>query len=129
MRVLVTGGSIDRKAPAVATLMAQSLTDDFGVPVRWIEPRSRNTWENARDSAVILHAAGISSVYVVTHAWHTRRAVIAFRPTGIVVTASPVLLGSPTTKRLGAFLPHASSLLASYYAAHEWIGCAWYSLH
>ncbi len=127
--VLVTGGTMDPKQPGVATLMAQSLTDDFHVPVRWIEPRSRNTLENARDSAAILHAAGISSVYVVTHAWHLRRAVIAFRPTGIVVTAAPVLLGSPATKRLGAFLPHASSLLASYYAAHEWIGCAWYLLH
>jgi uncharacterized SAM-binding protein YcdF (DUF218 family) len=126
--VLVTGGSMDPKQAAVAALMAQSLTDDFHVPVRWIEPRSRNTWENARDSAAILHAAGISSVYVVTHAWHARRAIIAFRPTGIVVTAAPVLLGSPGTGRLGVFLPHASSLLASYYAAHEWIGCAWYSL-
>ncbi len=127
--VLVTGGTMDPKEPAVATLMAQSLTDDFDVPVRWIEPRSRNTWENARDSAAILHAAGISSVYLVTHAWHARRAVIAFRPTGITLTAAPVLLGSPAAKRPEAFLPHASSLLSSYYAAHEWIGCAWYSLH
>jgi uncharacterized SAM-binding protein YcdF (DUF218 family) len=126
--VLATGGTMDPKEPAVATLMAQSLTDDFRVPVRWIEPRSRNTWENARDSAAILHAAGISSVYIVTHAWHMRRAVIAFRPTGIAVTAAPMLPGSSPTKRLNAFLPHASALLASYYAVHEWVGCAWYSL-
>jgi uncharacterized SAM-binding protein YcdF (DUF218 family) len=126
--VLVTGGTLHPREPAVATLMAQSLTDDFRVPVRWIEPRSRTTWENARDSAIILHAAGLNSVYVVTHAWHARRAVIAFRPTGIAVTVAPVLLDSPVTKRLEAFLPHASALLASYYASHEWIGCVWYSL-
>lgn len=126
--LLVTGGTLEPKEPGVATLMAKSLTDDFHVPVRWIEPHSRNTWENARDSAAILHAAGIRSVYVVTHAWHARRAVIAFRPTGIAVTAVPVLPDSSETTGLEAFLPHASSLLVSYYAAHEWVGCAWYSL-
>ncbi len=130
--VLVTGGSLHRGEPGVATLMAQSLTEDFDVPVRWIEPHSRTTWENARDSAAILHAAGIGSVYVVTHAWHARRAVVAFRPTGIAVTIVPVLLDSPATKPatklLESFLPHASALLTSYYATHEWIGRVWYSL-
>lgn len=126
--VLVSGGTLEPKEPGVATLMAQSLTDDFHVPVRWIEPRSRTTWENARDSAAILRAAGIRSVYVVTHAWHARRAVIAFRPTGIAVTVVPVFLGSRGAAGVLRFVPHASSLLASYDAAHEWLGCAWYSL-
>jgi len=126
--VLVSGSSWYPKQPAVAPLMAQSLDEDFHVPVRWIEPRSRTTWENARDSAVILHAAGITSVYIVTHAWHMRRAVIAFRPTGIAVTAAPVLLGSPATEGQEAFLPRASALVVAYYAVHEWIGLAWYSL-
>jgi uncharacterized SAM-binding protein YcdF (DUF218 family) len=126
--VLVSGGSLNPRKPAVAPLMAQSMTEDFHVPVRWIEPRSRTTWENARDSAAILDAAGISSVYVVTHAWHMRRAVIAFRPTGIAVTAAPVLLGSPATEGPEAFVPHASALVVGYYAFHEWVGCVWYSL-
>jgi hypothetical protein len=26
------------------------------------------------------------------------------------------------------FLPNASAWLIGYYALHEWIGCAWYSL-
>ena len=126
--VLVSGGSLNPSKPAVAPLMAQSLTEDFHVPVRWIEPRSRTTWENARDSAAILHAAGINSVYVVTHAWHMRRAVIAFRPTGIAVTAAPVFLGSPATEGREAFLPRPSALVAGYYALHEWVGSVWYSL-
>ena len=126
--VLVSGSSWYRKQPAVAPLMAESLTEDFHVPVRWIEPRSRTTWENARYSAAILHAAGISSVYVVTHAWHMRRAVIAFRHTGIAVTAAPVLLGSPATEAPEAFLPRPSALVVAYYAVHEWIGYVWYSL-
>lgn len=125
--VLVTGGSLEHHEPAVATLMAQSLTDDFQVPVRWIEPRSRDTWENAHDSAVILHAAGISSVYLVTHAWHARRGVVAFRPTGIAVTVVPVFPGARAATGVERFLPRASSLLVSYDVAHEWIGWVWYS--
>ena len=66
--------------------MAQSLTDDFRTPPRWVEAKSADTWENARFSADILRAEGITSVYVVTHAWHMRRAVLAFQGTGLTVT-------------------------------------------
>ena len=38
--------------------MRDSLTQDFQVPVRWVEDRSRDTWQNARDSAAILRANG-----------------------------------------------------------------------
>jgi uncharacterized SAM-binding protein YcdF (DUF218 family) len=45
------------------------LQDDFQVPVRWEEGRSADTWQNAEFSARILHQAGISRVYLVTHSW------------------------------------------------------------
>ena len=64
----------------VAQVMAQTLERDFHVPVRWIEDRSETTWENAADSAAILRPSDIRSVYVVTHAWHERRAVLALPP-------------------------------------------------
>ena len=126
--ILITGGTDNPRRPPVAALMAQTMTQDFQVPVRWVEPRSRDTWQNAQDSAVILHAAGIRSVYVVTHAWHERRAMIAFAPTGITATAAPVLLETPTRLSLEALIPSAKELMVAYYAAHEWVGCAWYSL-
>ncbi|HEY1930476.1 MAG TPA: YdcF family protein [Acetobacteraceae bacterium] len=126
--ILIAGGTENPRRPPVAALMAQSMTQDFQVPVRWVEPRSRDTWENARNSAEILHAAGIRSVYVVTHAWHERRAIIAFAPTGITVTAAPVVLETPPHWSRDNFIPSEKELLVAYYAAHEWIGCAWYSL-
>jgi len=124
--LLVTGGIVDRDGPPVATLMAASLAADFGTPARWVEPRSRDTWENARDSAAILRAAGIGSAYVVTHAWHMRRALIAFAATGLAVVPAPL----PATRvvwRPGSFIPRAKAWRTSYYALHEWIGCAWYA--
>ena len=51
--------------PPIAAVMAQSLRDDFQTPVRWVEPRSHDTWENAEYSARILRANGIGSVQIV----------------------------------------------------------------
>ena len=126
--VLVSGGVIGRDQPALAALMARSLETDFAVPVRWQEGASLDTWENARDSAAILHAAGISSVYLVTHSWHMRRALIAFRRFGLQATSAPVPFSRVVQFELSAFLPRAASWSASYYALHEWIGGAWYAL-
>ena len=62
--------------------MADSLRDDFQVPVSWVEDASDDTWENAAFSAEILKKRGIHSVYVVTQGWHMRRAMLAFRHAG-----------------------------------------------
>lgn len=127
--LLVTGGVLDAGRPPVAAMMAASLATDFATPVRWQEGASRTTWENAERSAPILKAAGIGSVYLVTHGWHMRRALIAFRHFGIVATPAPVRRDlRPHFDEAGDFVPRASGWLASYWAFHEWIGCAAYAL-
>lgn len=126
--VLVSGGSAGSDVPTLAALLSATMQRDFNVPVRWTEDRSLDTWQNARDSAAILRASGITSIYLVTHAWHERRALIAFRATGLTVTAAPVLLNRLPTPVWEDFLPRARAWLESYYALHEWIGCVWYSL-
>ena len=126
--VLVTGGTTQEGEPPVGMVMAESLEKDFQVPVRWVEPKSRDTWENARFSAAILRAQGIRSIYVVTHAWHMRRALIAFSHTGLTVTAAPTPLDHAVGPIASDFLPRAGSWETAYYALHEWIGCAWYSV-
>ena len=126
--ILVTGGTTRPDTAAVGKVMAQSLQDDFRVPVRWVEAKSADTWANARLSADILHEAGIDSVYVVTHAWHERRAMLAFRGTGLTVTAAPVSLDSPLGPGHDDFLPRVAGWQTSYWALHEWIGYAWYAL-
>jgi uncharacterized SAM-binding protein YcdF (DUF218 family) len=126
--ILVSGGEVGKGAPPVAVLMRESLTRDFQVPVRWTEDRSRDTWENARDSAAILRAAGIGSIYLVTNAWHERRALMAFAGTGLTVTAAPTPLDRPAGPIPSDFVPQALSWEISFYALHEWIGCIWYAL-
>lgn len=126
--VLVSGGLIQPDEPPVARVMADSLRNDFHLPVRWVEDQSRDTWENARFSAAILHAAGINSVYVVTSSWHMRRALLSFEGTGLTVTAAPTPLFEPLAPLFGDFLPQANAWQTAYYALHEWIGYAWYKL-
>ena len=127
--ILVTGGVVgDREGPPVAVLMAASLAADFATPARWVEPRAHDTWQNARLSAAMLRDAGIGAAYVVTDAWHMRRALIAFRAAGFPVTPAPLPPDRLARLRAGAFIPRAGAWRESYFALHEWIGCAWYAL-
>jgi uncharacterized SAM-binding protein YcdF (DUF218 family) len=126
--ILVTGGTTQPDTPPVGLVMEESLKDDFQTPPRWVEDKSLDTWENARFSAAMLRAEGITSIYLVTHAWHMRRSLLAFQGTGLTVTAAPTSFDDPLGPDLGDFLPRASGWQTSYFAMHEWIGYAWYKL-
>ncbi len=127
--ILVTGGTVQRDHPPVGALMATSLHDDFLIPATWVETASEDTWENAEFSAAILKKQGINSVYLVTQGWHMRRAILAFHRAGMTVTAVPTSLETPVDPIVADFfLPRATAWGWSYYAIHEWIGCAWYAI-
>ncbi len=128
--LLVSGGNVYEQRLPEAELMARVLVEDFGVPVRWREIASRNTWENARFSAALLSAAGISRVLLVTHASHMPRSLDAFRRNGIRVIAAPTGFFSHPSPGRGAlnWVPRASALHASTVALHEYLGLLWYRL-
>lgn len=126
--VLVSGGIVADLPVPVGVLMTTSMTDDFGIPVRWTEPVSLTTWENARDSAPLLTAAGITRVLLVTHAWHMRRSVLAFQHFGIAADPAPVQRDPAPELRLQTIMPSAGAWAASFNAIHEWAGLAFYSL-
>jgi len=126
--VLVSGGVVDDLPVTVAELMAGSMAGDFGVPVRWTEATSPTTWENAEYSAEILAAAGIHRVYLVTHAWHMRRSLLSFRHFGMEAVAAPVRRDPWPSLRPEEFMPRTSAWVNSFYAMHEWVGLAYYSI-
>lgn len=123
--LLVTGGSPGPGILPVAELMVRSLENDFGIGVRFVESRSRNTSENAACSAVLLAEAGITRIVLVTHAHHMSRAVDAFESRGLEVIPAPIK-GSPVRPGIRAFLPRASALHTSASVLHEWVGLLWY---
>ena len=106
--------------------MAASLHDDFRLDAKWQEDRSLDTWQNAAFSADILRPAGISRVYLVTHFWHMRRSLIAFRRAGldpVPVSVRPPFTGPFSWQDL---LPKPSYWYNSYIAFHEWVGLIYY---
>jgi uncharacterized SAM-binding protein YcdF (DUF218 family) len=126
--MLTSGGSTDPELPALGEIMARSLREDFQVPVAWTENRSLDTWQNAQYSAEILRRHGIGVVYLVTSAWHMRRALIAFARAGITVIPAPTPPERMPELRASSFIPTTNGWRNSYYALHEWIGCALYAM-
>lgn len=127
--VMVSGGPTDMSdGPTLAQVMQITLQRDFGVSVRWVEDRSDNTKTNVMLSAALLREQGIRKIYLVTHAWHMPRAVIAFEQSGIDVVPAPTRFVSRSEMELQDFIPSAKALLLNFYAIHEWLGIAWYRL-
>lgn len=126
--LLVSGGPIVLGDEPLADLMARSLADDFRVPVRWAETRSRDTGENAGFSADMLRADGVASAFAVTHGWHMPRTLEAFARRGFPAVAAPVRLDRTPEAVAVDFLPQANQLRWSWYALREWAGRAFYAL-
>lgn len=130
--ILVAGGGTPEEIPSLADLMAQSLERDFGVPVRWRETRSLNTAENAFNSAAILREAEVRQVFLVTHAWHMRRAARVIGVAGLDPVPAPTAFIGPhdglVLGEAGNYVARSSGLLASTFALHEWLGLIWYRI-
>lgn len=126
--ILVAAGSVHDEPVSEGEAMRIALTRDFGVPVKWAETRSHTTFENALFSRRILQEAQIRHVYLVTHAWHMRRAILVFKQAGIEVTPAPVGYSTLGQRDFGVigYLPSATALLKSSQAIHEIAGYWWY---
>jgi len=130
--LLVSGGDPPQRGSSEASMMARTLQEDFGIQVRWMEGRSRNTQENAEFSYQLLREAGIERIILVSKALHLPRAEAAFRRAGFEhITLAP--LGYTRSEPLGGsvtdWLPSHSSLSVTSLAMREYIGRLWYGLY
>jgi len=125
--ILVTGGSPDGGIPE-GEMMRASLEQEFGIKtVRWVESTSNNTRENARFSAPLLQADGISRIYLVTTSWHLARALPEFEAVGLHVIPAGTGYSHPGFNPLD-WMPNGKALHESGLATHEWIGLLWYRI-
>ncbi len=124
--VLVSGGRFAAADPTEAALMKAALEGEFGVPVRWLEDRSRNTHENARMSAALLTADGVTRVVLVAHSFDMPRATAEFAAAGIATIPAPTGIAD-TSDDFSAldFVPNAAGLQQSYYALYELYAEIW----
>jgi uncharacterized SAM-binding protein YcdF (DUF218 family) len=116
--LLVSGGTVFDGTPE-AELMRAVLENEFAVPVRWTDTRSRDTHDNAIESQRILAANGVRRIVLVTHSVHMRRAVAEFRTTGLDVIAAPTKLPREHVGNLLGWIPNGDDLVRSRDAIYE----------
>jgi uncharacterized SAM-binding protein YcdF (DUF218 family) len=92
-----------------------------------VEGKSHDTYENAVESAVLLHERGLSHILLVTDATHLHRAAACFRKQGLEV----IPCGCRYRKwdfefSLRKFLPRAKVGETVQRVCHEWLGLCWY---
>lgn len=124
--ILVTGGAPFGGTPEGKS-MQLTLTNEFQVPVAYVESTSRDTYENAVKSAAILRQEGLTHIALVSSAWHLRRAVPLFEQQGLTVLPAPTVFTSNTETTYADLLPGSGEKARQ--ALHEWLGILASSAH
>lgn len=112
-----------------ASIVTRVAAQDYGLPLRWSEDRSRDTRENAANTLPMLAQAGVRQVLLVTHDAHMRRALRAFEtqaaPLGIQVLAAPVGLREDALTSFADWCPSPGGFARVRYLVYETL--AWWS--
>lgn len=124
--LLITGGAPDGHGKSEAEAMTHVLENEYGVTVRWREEGSDDTADSAVRTAVMLAAAGIKRILLVSHAYHLPRARFSFERAGLMVIPAPTAFYSKAPLTPQDWLPREFRL--ARIALHEWIGILWYRL-
>jgi len=90
--------------------------------VRWTEARSRNTHENAVNTAAILLPAGVKEVVLVAQSVDMPRARAEFAAAGLRTVPAPIALAGRDEDLAWELLPGISGLAASYRLLYEMAG-------
>lgn len=126
--VLLSGGA--PKGRRSEANVAAAVLRNLGVPNEAIilERKSRNTIQNAANTAALMHERNFDSVLLVTSASHMRRAVAIFTDAGVPVIPFPVdyqYNQAPEEIPIRAWLPDSEALNRSNRVLREYLGY-WY---
>lgn len=129
---VISGGHPDASRPeARETAFQAAQLADWGIdPSRIVvEPRARNTYENAVEVKKIALEHGWKSLVVVTSAFHMTRALGCFAAVELPVDSLVVdrRSAAPDGKSM-RWVPQTSALDQSTDALHEWVGRVVYRL-
>ena len=97
------------------------LQDDYGLPLRWLEDRSRDTQENADFLARELRPAGALRIALVTDSWHMPRALLYFRAAGFEVVPAPLHFPQTHPNPVMDWLPSPDGLGLTRQVLREWL--------
>lgn len=128
-RPLAFAGGIGWAAAGTATeaegmVAARVLQDDYGMKLRWMDDRSRDTAENAARMAEQLQREGVRHIALVTDATHIPRATAAFRAVGFQVLPAPTNFVFAAERPLLQWLPSGGGANDCRSLIREWLGRA-----
>jgi len=140
--LLLTGGKIDWLSTENDPVEDMHyLVKFFGVPESaiWVESASRNTYENALNSRLLLESKNIHRIILVTSASHMPRSVRLFEKQGFDVIPAPAdftvtfkeweqAISAPIQTQLLYLLPSADNLSITSRMLKEYFGLFIYSL-
>jgi uncharacterized SAM-binding protein YcdF (DUF218 family) len=126
---IASGGRVfdygqEAEADVAARLLVSLGLQDFRILK---ETESRNTWQNARNTA---RRFGYKTIILVTSAYHMRRSVFCFENNGFRVVPAPADYLCSRASRYDAlsFLPSVDAFHGVYTALHEYAGLLYYRL-
>ena len=129
--VIISGGQVYQTISAEAPIVRRFLID-LGVDSRqiMIEPRSRDTFENAGYTKAICRRQGFNKPILITSALHLPRAVMLFEHVGLKVIPFPAGFKTRSNPQYGwqDFRPSADSMGLLGGAMHEYLGIFYYKL-
>ena len=126
--IIFSGGKVFEYDQQSEAYTAGKLYELLGLPAgRFIaEGNSRNTWENARETAKL----GIERAVLVTSAYHMKRSVYCYQLNGISVVPAPTDYKLQRGREYDflSYLPSMEALQDVYCALHEYIGMLYYTI-
>jgi uncharacterized SAM-binding protein YcdF (DUF218 family) len=117
--ILVTGGAPRPDVRAEAELMQEALKTEYGVDVRWVDSRSKDTRENAANTYLLLSSSGTYRVILVLHGFDVRRVRRNFEAAGLTVLPAPIQVPRWERVDLVDFLPSVGALWTAHFALYE----------
>jgi uncharacterized SAM-binding protein YcdF (DUF218 family) len=114
--LLLSGGGLGTE-PEAEVMRRLALASGVPEAALLLEPHSRNTWENAEESARLLRRRGLRRVVLVSDRAHLPRAALLFRLAGLDIGGR---LGVPPPSafwELAAFIRELAALPKSLFRA------------
>jgi uncharacterized SAM-binding protein YcdF (DUF218 family) len=107
--LLLSGGGRGSE-PEAAVMRRLALAAEVPEAALLIEPHSRNTWENARESARLLRRRGLRRVVLVSDRAHLPRAALLFRLAGLEIAGWAGVRPPSPIWEIGAILREMAAL-------------------
>jgi len=129
--LIFSGGKVFDYGQEPEAAAAGRLFESLGLDSNQIilETTSRNTWENARETAkLFIEDNAIKRAILVTSAYHVKRGVYCFERNGISVIPAPTDYKCERGRKYDffSFMPSMLFLENTWLALHEYIGLLYY---